>query len=77
MVFWLGDLNYRIQTTAEMTPDIIKSYADNYQISRLLKYDQLMQEVAKGTVFMFFTEGDIDFKPTYKFDVNSDEWDTR
>ena len=75
MVFWLGDLNYRIQVSPEMTAEQVKAYADNYQLQTLLKFDQLLQEMAKKTVFMGFTEGRITFKPTYKYNVNSDEWD--
>ncbi len=77
MVFWLGDLNYRITTTPEMTTEMIKVHANNYQINRLLEFDQLRQEMEKGAVFAQFTEGDIDFKPTYKYDPNTDRWDTR
>ena len=75
MVFWLGDLNYRIQLSPEMTAEQVKAYADNYQLQTLLKFDQLLQEMTKKTVFMGFTEGPITFKPTYKYNVNSDEWD--
>ena len=75
MVFWLGDLNYRIQVSPEMTAEQVKALADNYQLPTLLKYDQLLQEMAKKTVFLGFTEGHITFKPTYKYNVNSDEWD--
>lgn len=77
MVFWLGDLNYRITTSTEMSSDMIKVHANNYQISRLFKFDQLRQEMDKGTAFTQFTEGTIDFKPTYKYDPNTDRWDTR
>ena len=75
MVFWLGDLNYRIQLSPEMTAEQVKAYADNYQLQTLLKFDQLLQEMTKKTVFTGFTEGPITFKPTYKYNVNSDEWD--
>ena len=76
-MLWLGDMNYRIQTNAEMTGEMIKAHADNYQISTLLREDQLVQEMTKGTIFSDFTEGAIDFKPTYKYDPNTDNWDTR
>ena len=77
MVFWLGDMNYRIQTSSEMTVEVIKVQADNFQTSALLKEDQLVQEMTKGTVFTDFAEGAIDFKPTYKYDPNTDNWDSR
>lgn len=74
-MFWLGDMNYRIQTSPEMTVEMIRALADNLQISSLLERDQMVQEMTKGTIFSDFSEGAIDFKPTYKYDVNSDEWD--
>ena len=77
MVFWLGDMNYRIQTSPEMTVEVIKAHADNFQTSVLLKEDQLVQEMTKGIVFNDFAEGAIDFKPTYKYDPNTDNWDSR
>ena len=77
MVFWIGDLNYRIQTTPEMTVDLVRAHADNYQIHHLLKYDQLLQEKKEGNIFDSFSEGEIDFKPTYKYDPNTDIWDSR
>ena len=77
MVFWLGDMNYRIQTSLEMTVEMIKAHADNFQISSLLREDQLVQEMTKGTIFSDFAEGAIDFKPTYKYDPNTDNWDSR
>jgi phosphatidylinositol-bisphosphatase len=77
MVFWLGDMNYRIQTSEVMTVEVIKAHADTFQISSLLKQDQLVQEMTKGNIFTEFAEGAINFKPTYKYDVNSDNWDTR
>ena len=77
MVFWLGDMNYRIKTSTEMTVDVIKAQADNFQIGALLKEDQLVEEMTKGNIFTEFSEGLIDFKPTYKYDPNTDNWDTR
>ena len=77
MIFWLGDLNYRIPTTAEMTCDMIKAMADAYQLPKLLKVEQLYNEMEKNNVFVGFREADIDFKPTYKYDPNTDNWDSR
>ena len=68
-------MNYRIQTSPEMTVEVIKAHADNFQISTLLERDQMVQEMTKGNIFTDFAEGAINFKPSYKYDVNSDEWD--
>ena len=77
MIFWLGDLNYRIWTTSEMTCEQVKAHADAFQFPALLKLDQLMIEMKKKNVFNDFNEDKITFKPTYKYDPNSDNWDTR
>ena len=68
-------MNYRIQTSPETTVEVIKAQADAFQISFLLERDQMVQEMIKGNIFTDFSEGAINFKPSYKYDVNSDEWD--
>lgn len=77
MIFWLGDLNYRIATSTEMSCDQVKAMADAYQFHTLLKFDQLLNEMDRKNVFGGFLEADIDFKPTYKYDPNTDNWDSR
>ena len=60
-----------------MTTEQVKAYADNYQISSLLVYDQLLQEMRRGNVFVGFIESAINFKPSYKYDPGTDDWDSR
>ena len=38
---------------------------------------QLHEERARGNVFNGFSEGEITFRPTYKFDPGTDNWDSR
>ncbi len=38
---------------------------------------QLKRQMDEEVVFVGFTEGEIDFQPTYKYDTGSDQWDTR
>ncbi len=38
---------------------------------------QLKRQMDEDVVFVGFTEGEIDFQPTYKYDTGSDQWDTR
>ena len=42
----------------------------------LLACDQLIQEQSSGTVFQGFREGKIQFSPTYKYDLFSEDYDT-
>ena len=45
-------------------------------MEELLKEDQLRLERNKGNIFTGFLEGKIKFKPTYKYDPGTDNWDT-
>jgi hypothetical protein len=38
--------------------------------------DQLLKERAKGSAFAYFDEGPLNFKPTYKFDKRTSQYDT-
>lgn len=38
---------------------------------------QLNSERLKQTVFVDFIEGPIDFRPSYKYEPNTDNWDSR
>ncbi|CAK7347661.1 unnamed protein product [Dovyalis caffra] len=58
----LGDLNYRIQGM------------DTHPM--LTSKDQLLQEAERGQVFDGYCEGTLTFKPTYKYDVGSSNYDT-
>ena len=42
----------------------------------LLACDQLIQEQSSGSVFQGFREGKIQFSPTYKYDLFSEDYDT-
>ncbi len=77
MIFWLGDLNYRIQSSPTLTVELIKYNANTYQLSALLQHDQLLLEMKHNNAFLAFTEAPIDFKPSYKYDPNTDDWDSR
>ncbi len=46
-------------------------------LGELLKVDQLRTEMTAGRVFVKFQEADIQFPPTYKFDVGTDQYDSR
>uniref|UniRef100_A0A8D2ATN3 Type II inositol 1,4,5-trisphosphate 5-phosphatase n=1 Tax=Sciurus vulgaris TaxID=55149 RepID=A0A8D2ATN3_SCIVU len=73
VILWLGDLNYRIE---ELDVEKVKKLIEEKAFQTLYAYDQLKIQVAAKTVFEGFTEGELTFQPTYKYDTGSDDWDT-
>ncbi|XP_065649887.1 inositol polyphosphate 5-phosphatase OCRL isoform X3 [Hydra vulgaris] len=73
VIIWMGDLNYRFE---ELDPDQIKALSDDMDYEKLYLNDQLNLQRRLGKVFEGFSEGQINFKPTYKYDPGTDNWDT-
>ena len=73
MVYWMGDLNYRI---TEFDHNEVKEIISEGKLAELLKADQLSQQRLQRRVFVGFVEGQVTFLPTYKFDPGTDTWDT-
>ncbi|XP_023367934.1 type II inositol 1,4,5-trisphosphate 5-phosphatase isoform X2 [Otolemur garnettii] len=73
VILWLGDLNYRIE---ELDVEKVKKLIEEKAFETLYAYDQLKIQVAAKTIFEGFTEGELTFQPTYKYDTGSDNWDT-
>ncbi|XP_056413077.1 type II inositol 1,4,5-trisphosphate 5-phosphatase isoform X1 [Hyla sarda] len=73
VVLWLGDLNYRLK---EVDVERVKTLIELKDFKTLYQFDQLKQQIEEKTVFDGFSEGGVDFQPTYKYDTGSDEWDT-
>ncbi|CAH8384143.1 unnamed protein product [Eruca vesicaria subsp. sativa] len=69
-VIWLGDLNYRINLSYEKTHELIA----RKEWQRLLENDQLSNEMRKGNVFEGWSEGDLCFPPTYKYELDSENY---
>ncbi|KAH9735748.1 Type I inositol polyphosphate 5-phosphatase 8 [Citrus sinensis] len=70
VIFWLGDLNYRLANGYGDTHEQLKR--NDWQA--LLEKDQLRLEQRAGRVFEGWEEGDIYFPPTYKYITNSDHY---
>ncbi|CAO2834129.1 unnamed protein product [Amaranthus hypochondriacus] len=69
-IIWLGDLNYRINLSYEETRKLISQK----KFSKLVEFDQLVKEFRKGRVFDGWSEGRLNFPPTYKYEMNSDTY---
>ncbi|XP_048035136.1 synaptojanin-1 isoform X6 [Megalobrama amblycephala] len=71
-VFWCGDFNYRINIPNEEVKELIKQQSWD----ALIAGDQLVEQKNAGQVFRGFIEGKLDFAPTYKYDLFSEDYDT-
>ncbi|XP_030553649.2 type IV inositol polyphosphate 5-phosphatase 11 [Rhodamnia argentea] len=73
LTVWLGDLNYRLQgIDNQPARKLIRKDLHKMLIGK----DQLLQEAERGEVFSGYCEGTLKFKPTYKYDVGSSDYDT-
>lgn len=71
-VIWLGDFNYRIDLPNDRARSLAQS--DNYDA--LCAHDQLQRCHRPGNIFVGFQEGTLTFRPTYKYDVGTDVYDS-
>ncbi|KAI5866615.1 SacI homology domain-containing protein [Durotheca rogersii] len=71
-VVWLGDFNYRIGLSRERVMDLIQKQ----DLDKLYENDQLNLQMVAGLSFPYYSEAQITFMPTYKFDIGTDQYDT-
>ncbi|XP_063401650.1 synaptojanin-1-like isoform X1 [Mytilus trossulus] len=71
-VFWCGDFNYRI----DLPNEDVKKLVQDENWSALRECDQLFVQKDEGKVFEGFNEGQLNFAPTYKYDLFCDDYDT-
>ncbi|XP_077205403.1 phosphatidylinositol 3,4,5-trisphosphate 5-phosphatase 1 isoform X1 [Paroedura picta] len=71
-LFWMGDLNYRLELPPMEAENIIQKIKQQ-QYPELLSYDQLLIERKDQKVFLHFEEEEITFAPTYRFERNTRE----
>ncbi|XP_038013634.1 inositol polyphosphate 5-phosphatase K isoform X1 [Motacilla alba alba] len=74
LLFWFGDLNFRI---ADYGIHFVRESINNKRFSLLWEKDQLNMAKKKEAFLKEFKEGPLQFKPTYKFDLDSEVYDTR
>lgn len=75
-VFWIGDLNFRLETGSFATDEIV-DYVREKKLMPLLEKDELTSCIENHTAFDGFTECKIDFAPTYKFRPGSEDYDKK
>ncbi|KAG2154990.1 phosphoinositide polyphosphatase [Suillus bovinus] len=71
-IIWLADTNYRIDLDNESVR--ARSEADDFD--SLVAADQLRQAIDNGDAFAGYEEGPLLFRPTYKYDLGTDNYDT-
>jgi phosphatidylinositol-bisphosphatase len=92
-IFWLGDLNYRINEEMDVVYSKIAGtvgivtcvcilvfqscFGSEQDWDYLLTHDQLNIERAAGRTFKGFQEGQITFAPTYKYQPGTSVYERR
>lgn len=71
-VFWMGDLNFRIN---DFSNEEVKLLIEKENYTHLLAKDQLRQVMKTGEAFSEFTEKSPTFAPTYRFVIDSENYD--
>ncbi|KAI0832585.1 DNase I-like protein [Trametes gibbosa] len=71
-VIWLADTNYRIDLDNER----VRTLASMDDFDALLAADQLRRAMDERAVFEGYQEGPLLFRPTYKYDLGTDNYDT-
>ncbi|XP_068271995.1 inositol polyphosphate 5-phosphatase K isoform X3 [Nyctibius grandis] len=73
VLFCFGDLNFRI---ADYGIHFVRESINNKRYNLLWEKDQLNMAKKKEAFLQEFIEGPLQFKPTYKFDLYSEVYDT-
>ncbi|KAE8683403.1 Type I inositol 1,4,5-trisphosphate 5-phosphatase 1 [Hibiscus syriacus] len=69
-IIWLGDLNYRLNLSYDKARELIAKR----EWSELTARDQLVRELRIGHTFDGWSEGALNFAPTYKYELNSEKY---
>ncbi|XP_065582662.1 type II inositol 1,4,5-trisphosphate 5-phosphatase-like [Artemia franciscana] len=73
LVFWFGDLNYRLTGIEGLAA---KNLLDTANYKDLIMFDQLREQQRIKRAFYGYQEGILNFQPTYKYDTGTDNWDS-
>lgn len=66
VLFWMGDLNYRINLSDSDIRTILTSYPDS-GVQHIVAYDQLRNSIRSNEAFSHFVEHPITHFPTYRY----------
>ncbi|XP_020013504.1 inositol polyphosphate 5-phosphatase K isoform X2 [Castor canadensis] len=73
LILWFGDMNFRIE---DFGLHFVRESITNQHYSDLWEKDQLSIAKKHDSLLREFQEGPLNFPPTYKFDRNSNNYDT-
>uniref|UniRef100_U3KNP8 Inositol polyphosphate-5-phosphatase K n=1 Tax=Oryctolagus cuniculus TaxID=9986 RepID=U3KNP8_RABIT len=73
LILWFGDMNFRIE---DLGLHFVRECIANQYYSALWEKDQLRIAKKQDLLLREFQEGPLLFPPTYKFDKNSNNYDT-
>ncbi|XP_045020863.1 inositol polyphosphate 5-phosphatase K isoform X4 [Bubalus bubalis] len=73
LILWFGDMNFRIE---DFGLHFVRESIKNQRYSDLWEKDQLSIAKRHDPLLREFQEGSLLFPPTYKFDKNSNNYDT-
>ncbi|KAH3687634.1 hypothetical protein WICPIJ_001387 [Wickerhamomyces pijperi] len=76
IVFWLGDLNYRLNLESTQVRQLVDQCSSSGNFEQLIQFDQLTREIQRGNSFANYQEASVNFKPTYKYDKGTDRYDS-
>lgn len=71
-VIWFGDFNYRVGLSDERARRLVQTG----DLETLYDNDQLNIQMVAGIAFQYYSESRINFPPTYRFDIGTDDYDT-
>jgi hypothetical protein len=78
VVFWMGDLNYRIDLPhEEIVSSILKCQDGQEEWFKLFQFDQLNQQRVANRAFHGYSEDFVEFMPTYKLNGDRTGYDLR
>ncbi len=69
-VFWCGDLNFRLEQSRDVVMREVEGGAS------VLDFDQLNYFKKEGLIFRGYSEDEIKFQPTFKYDTGTNQYDT-